>query len=576
MMIKKTLILLLFAFVAQQSIAQVIPFEKNEKVSSTYQELIDFYTLLDKKHDQMRLMDYGPTDIGKPLQLVVLSKDKVFDPVLIRKQNKRIILINNGIHPGEPEGIDASMMLVRDMLEKNAIPDNVVICIIPVYNIDGMLNRGLSRVNQNGPDAYGFRGNYQNLDLNRDFIKSDSKNSRSFQQIFTTWQPEVFLDNHTSNGADYQYTMTLIASQKDKLNSILSNYLSSKMLPELYTKMKNSGYDLTPYVNSMGETPESGITGFLETPRYSSGYAALHNTIGFIPETHMLKPFNERVKSTYLFMNHAIATVQKDAQLIAEAKKKADEAVRNQQVFPLRWSLSTDTFSTFSFKGFEAKYKTSEVSGKSRLYYDRNEPFEREIKVYDNYKPSLTVNKPIAYVIPQAWQKVIELLQLNGVEMKRLKSDESLNLEMYYIEDYKSGSSPYEGHYLKSQVKLRTENQKVNFYAGDYLVYTNQVKNRYIVETLEPQGVDSFFAWDFFDSILGQKEHFSDYVFEDVAAQLLKDDPKLAERLLLEKQKNIPNFSALDWVYRNSIYYEKTHKRYPVGRLTSAIKIDLL
>ena len=574
-MLKKFLILLSLALCFQYAGAQVIPYEKNDKISANYQELIDFYSLLDKKYDQMRLINYGPTDIGKPLQLVVLSKDKVFDPVLIRKQNKRILLINNGIHPGEPEGIDASMMLVRDMLEKNSIPENVVICIIPVYNIDGMLNRGLSRVNQNGPEAYGFRGNYQNLDLNRDFIKSDSKNSRSFQQIFNTWQPDVFMDNHTSNGADYQYIMTLIPSQKDKLNPILSEYLSTKMLPELYAKMKESGYDLTPYVNSMGETPESGIVGFLETPRYSSGYAALHNTIGFIPETHMLKPFNQRVRSTYQFMEHVISTIQKDAKLIGETKKKADEAVKNQEVFPLRWSLNTDSFTTFLFKGYEAKHKTSEVSGNSRLYYDRNEPFEREIKVYDDYKPSLTVIKPIAYVIPQAWQKVIELLQLNGVEMKRLKSDAAIDLEMYYIEDYKGGSGAYEGHYLKSQVKLRTELQKVNFYAGDYVVFTNQSKNRYIVETLEPQGVDSFFAWDFFDSILGQKEHFSDYVFEDVAAQMLKDDPDLAERLRLEKLKNIPNFSALEWVYRNSKYYEKTHRRYPVGRLTSAIKLDL-
>jgi hypothetical protein len=574
-MLKKPLIFLFFALCIQNVKAQVSPFEKNNKVSSTYQELQDFYAVLDRKYDQMRIINYGATDIGKPLQLIVLSKDKVFDPALIRKQNKRILLINNGIHPGEPEGIDASMMLVRDMLEKNLLPQNIVICIIPIYNIDGMLNRGLSRVNQNGPEAYGFRGNYQNLDLNRDFIKSDSKNSRSFQNIFTTWQPDVFMDNHTSNGADYQYTMTLIPSQKDKLNSILSNYLSGKMLPELYSKMKDSGYDLTPYVNSMGETPESGIAGFLETPRYASGYAALHNAIGFIPETHMLKPFDERVKSTHLFMTHVISTIEKDALIIGENKRKADEAVSNQLEFPVRWTLNRDTFSTFLFKGYEAKHKTSEVSGKSRLYYDRNMPFEREIKVYDHYLSTLTIKKPLAYVIPQAWQKVIELLQLNGVEMQRLKSDETLDLEMYYIQDYKNGSSPYEGHYLKSQVQLRTEMQKVNFYAGDYLVFTNQIKNRYIVETLEPQAVDSFFAWDFFDSILGQKEHFSDYVFEEVAVQLLKDDPELAEGLRLEKLKNNPDFWALDWVYQNSKYYEKTHRRYPIGRLVSPIKLDL-
>lgn len=574
-MIKKYLLLLILAFCLKQTNAQLSPFEKNNKQSTSYQELLDYYALLDQKYDQMRVINYGSTDIGKPLQLVVLSKDKVFDPAIIRKQNRRILLINNGIHPGEPEGIDASMMLVRNLLENKSIPDNLVICIIPVYNIDGMLNRGLSRVNQNGPEAYGFRGNYQNLDLNRDFIKSDSKNSRTFQEIFTTWKPDIFVDNHTSNGADYQYTMTLIASQKDKLNPILSDYLSNKMLPELYAKMKESGFELTPYVNSMGETPESGIVGFLESPRYSSGYAALHNTIGFIPETHMLKPFDQRVKGTYEFMVHLIYTIQKDSKLIAETRKKADAAVKDQEIFPIRWTLNTDTFSTFLFKGFEAKYKTSEVSGKPRLYYDRNAPFEREIKVFDNYSASLNIKKPHAYVIPQAWHKVIDLLKLNGIEMKRLKSDMVLDLEMYYIEDFKNSNSPYEGHYLKSQVKIRPELQKVNFYSGDYVVFTNQIKNRYIVETLEPQAIDSFFAWNFFDSILGQKEHFSDYVFEDVAAQLLKENPDLAERLAIEKQKNSSNFSALDWVYRNSKYYEKTHKRYPIGRLINPINLDL-
>jgi hypothetical protein len=172
-MIKKfCLLLILFSGVRSVN-AQIVPFEKNRELTATYQEMIGFYQLLDKKYDQMRIFDFGQTDIGKPLNLIVLSGDKIFDPVEIRKQNKRLLLINNGIHPGEPEGVDASMMLVRDLLKRNSIPKNVVICIIPVYNIDGMLNRGRSRVNQNGPESYGFRGNYQNLDLNRDFIKGD-------------------------------------------------------------------------------------------------------------------------------------------------------------------------------------------------------------------------------------------------------------------------------------------------------------------------------------------------------------------------------------------------------------------
>src|SRR5690606_29098838 len=175
---------------------------------------------------------------------------------------------------GEPEGIDASMMLIRDLLIKDAVPDNVVLCFIPVYNIDGMLNRGVSRVNQNGPEQYGFRGNRQNLDLNRDFIKTDSRNSQTFQEIFNRWDPDVFIDNHASNGADYQYVMTLIDTQPDKLNTILADYMLKNYTQELYNRMEGEGYRLVPYVDSRGETPESGIVSFLENPRYSTGYAA--------------------------------------------------------------------------------------------------------------------------------------------------------------------------------------------------------------------------------------------------------------------------------------------------------------
>ena len=578
---KKAFLTITFTASFLISMAQLTPFEqhKSRNITATYQETIEFYKVLDAKYDQMQLLECGPTDIGKNLNLVVLSHDKIFDPEIIRRANKRILLINNGIHPGEPEGIDGSMMLARDLLSKNSLPRDVVICIIPVYNIDGMLNRGTSRANQNGPESYGFRGNYQNLDLNRDFIKTDSKNSRSFQEIFNTWQPEVFVDNHTSNGADYQYVMTLIHPQKDKLDPILSEYVTNQMIPDLYEGMKHAGFEMIPYVNSIEETPDAGITGFLETPRYSTGYAALHHTIGFMPETHMLKPFVQRVESTYQFMANVISIVQRDANQIGVNKQEADEKVKQQAKFNLQWTLKSEDFSTISFKGFEAKYKPSGVSGLQRLFYDRNAPFQKDIKLWDNYVPSVTVDKPIAYIIPQAWSRVAELLQLNGVQLKQLRADTEIDVESYYIDDYKSPARPFEGHFLHTQVKVKSVQQKLNYYAGDYVVYVNQKQNRYIVETLEPQGADSFFAWNFFDSILGQKEHFSAYVFEDSAEELLNKDATLKLKLDAEKAKD-PELAKsadaqLNWLYRNSPFYEKTYSRYPVGKLTRDIKLEI-
>ncbi|HEY0177010.1 MAG TPA: M14 family metallopeptidase, partial [Pedobacter sp.] len=400
----KYLLALLISLISLETFAQQTPYELgNQNQTATYDEAVSFYQKLAKAYPQAKLITYGNTDFGKPLHLLVLAKNRIFDPASIRKSDKRILLINNGIHPGEPEGIDASMMLARDLLKNNRLPDNVVICIIPVYNIDGSFNRtSTSRANQNGPEAYGFRGNSKNYDLNRDFIKTDSKNSAAFQQIFNIWQPEVFVDTHTSNGADYQYTMTLIPTQKDKLNPILAGYLTQTMVPALYGEMKKKGYELITYINAVQETPEAGITGFLESPRYSTGYAALHNSIGFMPETHMLKTFNKRVDATYKLLQTYVDLVEKDAKIIGENRRKADEATSRQKEFPLSWKLNESVYDMLTFKGFAAKYKPSTVSGADRLYYDRNEPYTKTIKYWNKFEPDITVEKPAAYLIPKA------------------------------------------------------------------------------------------------------------------------------------------------------------------------------
>lgn len=563
------------------SMAQQTPYERSGKTeTTTYNEAILHYQALAKTYPQAKLLTYGSTDFGKPLHLLVLSKDKIFDPQIIRKSNKRILLINNGIHPGEPEGIDASMMLARDLLKTDKLPKDVVICIIPIYNIDGSFNRtGTSRANQNGPVAYGFRGNSKNLDLNRDFIKTDSKNSAAFQQIFNAWQPEIFVDTHTSNGADYQYVMTLIPTQKDKLNNILSGYLTKTLVPDLYKEMDQLGYSMIPYVNSINETPEGGITGFIESPRYSTGYTTLHNTIGFMPETHMLKSYNLRVDATYKLLQTYIKVVERDAKIIGENKRKADEFVAAQITFPLEWKLNKNEVSDLTFKGFEAGEKPSLVSGADRLFYDRSKPYTKTIKEWNKFEPSVSIQKPVAYIIPKAWDKVITLLKLNNVKVAELAQDTKIKVESYYITDFKTGTRPYEGHYLHSAVKINPVQQELQYYAGDFIVYANQPVNRYIVETLEPQATDSFFNWNFFDSILDMKEHFSAYVFEDTAAELLKNNPAL--KASLEKKKNedaafAKNGAAqLDFVYKNSDYYEKTHNRYPIARLTTDVKLNL-
>jgi len=394
-----------------------------ENKTPTYDETIAYFKHIDSMCEDMQMRSYGTTDAGFPLDVLVIDGDKQFTPEAARAAGKAILLINNGIHPGEPDGIDASMLLARDIvINKYKISDNVVLAIIPVYNIGGCLNRSTNyRVDQDGPVEKGFRGNSQNLDLNRDFIKCDSKDARSFTEIFHQLDPDVFIDNHVSNGADYQHIITLLTSQHNKLGGAMGEFLEKTFEPGLYTSMKTKGYDLVPYVNSFGDTPENGWPEYWDSPRYGSGYGSLWHTFSFVPETHMLKPYEQRVKATYALMQSFIEFTSNNSNQIKILRQQAKQISKTATTFPLSWSLDKSNYKEVVYKGYEAGRKPSEISWLPRLYYDRNKPFEKTVKIFNYYTVKSEVAKPKAYIIPQGWWKVIDLLKLNKVEMTQLK-----------------------------------------------------------------------------------------------------------------------------------------------------------
>jgi len=550
------------------------PFEKSAgKQTATYAECIAFYRQLDALSPLVAIKEMGMSDAGYPYHVVLYSNDGVADPAVWHRRGKLVILINNGIHPGEPDGVDASMMLIRDLVTKKIhIPDNIALAVIPLYNIGGSLNRGsFSRVNQNGPESYGFRGNAQNLDLNRDFTKNDSRNAQSFVQIFHWVNPALQIDNHVSDGADYQYTMTLLCTQWNKLGGALGAFLHDVFQPALFTGMEKKGWPMTPYVDFEEGNPRRGWDAFYDEPRYSSGYAALFHTIAFMPETHMLKPFKDRVLSDYALMETMIAQGSRYAEELLTKRKQDIAADLDSSRLALDWKVDTTKWDAISFKGFESDTKTSEVTGLPRMYYDHTRPFERSVKFFNYFAADVWVTVPKAYLIPQGWHAVTDLLQLNGVRMRRLTRDTTVTVEVYHIGDYKSYPRAYEKHHKNTAIRVGTDQESIHFLRGDLVVSTDQPARRFLVEMLEPTGEDSYFAWNFFDAILQQKEGYSAYRWEDVAADWLKEHADVREKLE-EKRKSDSAFAQnaraqLEFVYTNSPYYEPAHLRYPVYRV---------
>ena len=547
-----------------------------ENRTFTQDELIQAYRHLWTNSSVVSLLGVGKSDVGKPIHLVVIAKDGDFTREKARKNRKSILLINNGIHAGEACGIDASVELARKLSnpkhELHQMLDSVVVLIIPVYNVGGMLNRGsFSRANQNGPEEHGFRGNAKNLDLNRDFIKLDSRNAKTFTKLFRAWDPDIFIDTHTTNGSDHQYTLTLINSQKDKLNPVLSQFAQQNMVPAFYKAMEQKGMDMIPYVYNYKSYPDQGIKAFLETPRYSSGYASLFDCFSFITEAHVYKPFGQRVQHTLGFLETAVVYSAENSNAIQQKRSEAKQYTKTQENFTLEWELDTSKIEEISFNGYQTVTRKSELTEQEMMFYNRADSFSEMIPYYNSFKTKIQVEKPKFYIVPQAYEQVIERLLLNDVRVREMERDSLVSVHVYYIKDYSSPKTPYEGHFLHTNIEVEKRPEQVQLYKGDYWIEVNQESNKYIVETLEPQSVDGFFAWNFFDGILQQKEWFSDYSFEPKAIQFLKENPEVEAEFENTKSTDA-SFAANSWaqlyfIYKKSPYYEKTVNRFPVYRV---------
>lgn len=555
--------------------SQTTRFEKSGGTESApYFEGINWWENFARMNRRVDMRTLSPTDAGYPLHLAVLSNDRV-QPDAIKKSRKTVILINNAIHPGEPDGVDASMILFRDLATKpelkKLLDDCIVLCI-PYYNIGGALNRSSSsRANQDGPTEYGFRGNAQNLDLNRDFIKCDSKNAIGFSQILKEFNPDIYIETHVSNGANYQYRMTYLATQPDKLGFGMGDYLRDKMIPNLKKSMIAKNETMVPYVNIHGGPLKDEIHTFYDSPRYSTGLTTLHQMFGFITETHMLKPFDQRVKATYKFLLSVVEFGAANNREIKQKRKEAKAQVAAAEYLPYDWQVDTTEFKTIDFKGYEYGYKKSEVTGADRLYYNQEKPITKKVKYYHQMNITKATKKPKFYVLKRGFWEVADRLKANGVELLKLQNDTIIAVKSYKILDYETVKQPYEKHYIHSNVSYSLKEINYPFYKGDYLITMGTDKDRFITDILEPDAPDSYFNWNFFDAVLQQKEWYSSYVFEDKATQLLLENNELKAQFETKKKADkafASNAKAqLYWIYKHSPFYEKEHMRLPIFRI---------
>jgi hypothetical protein len=364
----------------------------------------------------------------------------------------------------------------------------------------------------------------------------------------------------------------------------MSVFFKNKMVPGLYEKMKlNSKYGMIPYVETAGRGGiKSGITGFEDHPYYSTGYAALFNCFAFMTENLVYAPFPDRVRSVNDFMVQLLAFTSENCKEIRSLRIKAENEVKTRKDFVLDWTLDMNTPEKLLFKGYEYEQTTTPISKRNTGFYNHNKPWTDTIPYYEYFNPSLTVKAPIAYVIPQAWDEVISRMKINGVEMSRLSKDMTIEVESYYISKNEPSKRATQGHYMNTNIEIRPVVQLIHFFEGDYVVFVNQVSNKYIVSMLEPVAPGSFFVWNFFDPILEGGEFFSIWGFESHAKEMLDKDTALLagfeKKIASDADFAKDPVAQLQYIYQKAPQSEvdKSNNLYPVARIIKETKLELV
>lgn len=530
-----------------------------------YAEAVEFCRRLDRASDQARLIEFGKSPQGRPMVALHLSKGAGKRPV---------VLVINGIHSGEIEGKDASLILAREILvtkKEAALLDGADLLIVPVFSVDAHERFGpYHRINQNGPKEMGWRATAQNLNLNRDFTKADAPEMRAMIRLVNRWRPDFAFDNHTTDGADYRYVLTYGVPTGPTTDPEVAAW-SKRMIADVMPRVEADGFLTAPYFNMADRSdPAKGISVSDYSPRYSTGYFAALNRPSMLVETHMLKPYRPRVESTYSVMKHVIEFIgrtSKDLRAAVDgADRRAAAAKPGDEVVLESRPKAQGT--PFVFKGFEYRPTRSEVSGAEVAGWSRT-PIDVATTYRGEFEATTTVKAPAGYLVPQEWGDVVERLRLHGVEMRPLPRADRFKAEAFRADEVRFPPRPFEGRFQPT-VRGAWTAETCTAAKGDLFVPVSQARSRLVLHLLEPSGPDSFLAWGFFNAMFEQKEYAEDYAMEPYARRMLDQSPELRkefiERLKDEAFAKSPS-ERLDFFYRRSPFWDLMLNRYPVLRL---------
>ena len=550
----------------------VTPFEADpaHDFSPTYADTRAWFDRLDAASDLIRIEQFGVSPEGRPIYAVIASKDgAAFDPA------KPVLLAQAGIHPGEIDGKDAGMMLLRDIAfyGKDQLLDRVNLILVPILSVDGHERASAyARPNQRGPRIQGWRNTATNQNLNRDYLKLDQVEMRAVRGLILKYRPDLYVDVHVTDGMDYQYDVTYGYNGENGVWSrspAIARWLDAAFKPAMNGALEARGHIPGELVFGVDDSnPRAGLSDGGLGERFSNGWGSAAHVPTILIENHSLKPHEQRVLGTYVFLEQAMRLLA-DHGADLRAAIAEDSALRPAAI-PANFVADAEPSSTRTFKGIRYEMYDSPASGRQEVrWLGEPDPEPWAMPFYGSH-PTLTLRRPEAYWVPAHRSDVIERLRAHGVEMETLEAPRTVSVEMLRLDDPKLATRANEGHVPVTVASVTPERRDWTFQPGSVRVPTDQTLGDVVVLLLEPQSSESLFAWGLFPEVLSRVEYIEGYAIAPLAERMLAADPALkAEfeaKLAAEPAFAADGDARLQWFYERTPFYDERYRLYPIAR----------
>jgi len=533
--------------------------------------------------DAARCAELGRSPEGRPLFALAVSRSGALTPAEARERGVPVMLAQGGIHAGESDGKDAGFLALRELLQgaaaKGAL-ESFVLVFVPVFNVDGHERFGRwNRPNQNGPEEMGWRTTAQNYNLNRDYTKADAPEMQAMLRLLEAWDPVLYVDLHATDGAQFEHDVANLLEPAHTGDPGLqpAGRAIIAELNEALTAQGSLPLDFYPSLR-VTDDPMSGFEASPYPPRFSTGYWAQRNRFSLLVETHSWKDYPTRVRVTRNILVKLAEMTAKQGRtwltLAREADARAEKLGGQDVVVETQTAPHTVMI---DFRGYAYTREPSAISGNLVTRYDPTKPQVWRIPFRDTLEPSLTIRAPRgAYIVPPAHAAWLgEKLSLHGIRFERLdKAVSAANVEAFRASKTTFGSGSFEGHTTVT-LEGAWRPERRDLAAGSLVVPIAQPKARLILTLLEPQSSDSFVAWGFMSTAFEQKEYMEPYVAEQVALEMMADEPAVAEefrkRLATDAEFAQSPERRLDFFYERHPSYDERLNLYPVLRTQTPV-----